>query len=368
MSTIKRRFGLDIARAAAILMVFLAHGLTLKDIPILSQFGTGVDLFFVLSGFLIGRIYFQTSVRPDFSIRSFWMARWMRTIPPYLAALALYELARRPYPEVGFAALPFNYVFFVQNYSGIDGFGCTWSLCVEEHFYLALPIVALSLEYLFGRTVYRIALPVAFIAPLVLRGATVLFTGALPTDWYWMTHFHCEGLIAGVWLAYTFVTAPTDFQRLSKPARWLLPLVPVLMLILSLWDTRGPGVNMFIFTLLAIGYTAWVRFLYDVQMPAPSRIGRVIHRVVEFIALSSYSLYLTHTTAFGPLRLAFSGLSRGWVRSGLVLSAAFAIGVVFYFGVERLSLKIRDRLTTGKRTRTQHASVSILEAPSAVIQ
>jgi hypothetical protein len=61
----RRRLGLDILRALAITMVFMFHGLVLKDI-VLNQLRAGVDLFFVLSGFLVGRIYFRLSRHPGF--------------------------------------------------------------------------------------------------------------------------------------------------------------------------------------------------------------------------------------------------------------------------------------------------------------
>src|ERR1700712_2974111 len=89
-----RNFGLDLARALAITMVFLSHG-----VSALETLGVGVDLFFLLSGFLIGRIYLRSQAdahdKPGtFTLWGFWSARWFRTLPPYLAALAFYVIAQ----------------------------------------------------------------------------------------------------------------------------------------------------------------------------------------------------------------------------------------------------------------------------------
>lgn len=76
-------------------MVFLSHGISALD-----TLGVGVDLFFLLSGFLIGRIYLRAQMDAHdapgtFTLWGFWSARWFRTLPPYLAALGLFALAER---------------------------------------------------------------------------------------------------------------------------------------------------------------------------------------------------------------------------------------------------------------------------------
>jgi len=354
MGAQRRNFGLDVARAAAITMVFLVHGVTLKGIPVLDQFATGVDLFFVLSGFLIGRIYFKSSTRSDFSIRSFWLARWWRTLPPYLAALGLYGVVRLSFPDRHSPALPWTYGFFLQNYAGIHGFLPTWSLCVEEHFYLVLPLAAWAVDRFLGRSSFRYLLPAAFFTPLLLRAATLLMTGELPRDWYFMTHLHCEGLIAGVWLAYTFVEDPEAFARLERPARKLLPLIPAMLFVLPLWTSRGPAVNLFVFTFLAVGYAAWVRVLYDLKPAIETVAGKLVHRVVEGLALCSYSIYLTHTIFAEPLRGMTENWPRGVLRSSAVLGGELFFGVIFYFLVERVAIQLRDRILAKQRDPLPH--------------
>ncbi len=101
----------------------------------------GVDLFFVLSGWLIGGLYWrEMKAFSGVGVLRFWVRRWMRTLPPYFAALLLSWLA-----VSAARAEPFDwrYLVFLQNYyERIPFFLVSWSLCIEEHFYLAAPIAA----------------------------------------------------------------------------------------------------------------------------------------------------------------------------------------------------------------------------------
>jgi peptidoglycan/LPS O-acetylase OafA/YrhL len=350
----QRNFGLDLVRAVAISMVLMAHGVFLQGVPLLGDLTSGVDLFFVLSGFLIGRIYLQSSLRNGYSLLSFWRARWWRTLPPYLAALSLsWTLALHPgiRPPLEVRAM---YLLFLQNYTGMFGFTPSWSLCVEEHFYLLLPLVGLAVDRWMGRSALRWFLPVCFFLPSAARVLTLYAGGGLPRNWRYFTHLHSEGLIAGVWLAYMFVHEPALFRALRKPALWLTPAVPVLLLVLPVWNNRTEDINVHVFTAYALGFAAWVRLACDVKWsPSPGSPARIIHRVVSWLALCSYSLYLTHTQIF-VLRT-FLPFDRGIGKTLLVLAMGLVGGIVFYFLFERPAIRTRDWFE--RRLRSNEAKV-----------
>jgi len=327
----KRNFGLDLARAIAITMVFLSHGVSALD-----TLGVGVDLFFLLSGFLIGRIYLRSQMDAHdapgtFTLWGFWSARWFRTLPPYLAALGLFALAE-PY----FHNNPIHpyYLIFAQNYVGVTGFGPSWSLCVEEHFYLALPLIGYAVLRFVGRRRLVWVLPVLALVPQILRTVATL-GGGLPANWYWRTHLHCEGLILGVWLAYVFVDRVELWRRLRRPA---MPLaaIPVAILVYQNVVT--------VFLLYAVGYAAWLRLLYDVRWEPVSSPAKLVKATVHGIALASYSIYLMHTLLFTDVRLLVDAWPRGAVKSGTILACAVVGSVVFYFAVERPTILLRDRV------------------------
>jgi len=344
----QRNFGLDLARALAIAMVFLSHGVSALD-----TLGVGVDLFFLLSGFLIGRIYLRAQTDAHeasgtFTLWSFWSARWFRTLPPYLAALGLFALA-----EPRFHNNPIHpyYLIFLQNYLGLTGFGPSWSLCVEEHFYLALPLLGFLALKFAGRKNLLWLLPLAALVPQILRTAAVLGNG-LPPNWYWRTHLHCEGLILGVWLAYLFV----DRNDRSNPGRqdlWLrirkpaipLALIPVAILVYQNFTPEQPlPFRATVFLLYAIGYAAWLRLLYDLRWTPVAAPARLLKSAIHGIALASYSIYLVHTLLLTDIRVQLDAWPRGPLKTTTILAGTLLFSVAFYFAVERPTILLRDRL------------------------
>jgi peptidoglycan/LPS O-acetylase OafA/YrhL len=335
-----RNFGLDLARALAITMVFLSHGVSALD-----TLGVGVDLFFLLSGFLIGRIYLRSQAdahdQPGtFTLWSFWSARWFRTLPPYLAALGLFALSQ---PHFQNNPIHPYYLLFLQNYLGLTGFGPSWSLCVEEHFYLALPLLGfLALRYV-GRRKLLWLLPLLALLPQTLRTIAVLGPG-LPPNWYWRTHLHCEGLILGVWLAYLFVDRTEIWRRIRTPA---LPLALIPLAILTyqnLTPAQPLAFRATVFLLYAIGYAAWLRLLYDLRWTPAAAPARLLKNTIHGLALASYSIYLMHTLVFTDVRVLLEGWPRGAAKSTTILAAALIASIAFYYAVERPTIQLRDRL------------------------
>lgn len=342
-----RNFGLDVLRASAILMVFFAHALGSTQVAVLA--GPGVDLFFVLSGFLIGRIYFRDSLSGSFSFWRFWRSRWWRTLPPYAGGIVVYLIVRDfTFGRLHLPGLGFRYLGFLQNYLGSEGFPQSWSLCVEEHFYLALPVVAFLAGRMLGRKSFVYLLPIAFFFPLVVRAATFAGPG-MPYEWYRMTHFRCEGLIAGVWLAYLHVERRSIFDALKKPSMLLLPLAPIVIALVPRPNAAESDAHFWIvgFTFEAFGFAAWVRFLHDLEWHPKTWTAILIRRSVTGLALVSYSIYLTHLAFFALLG------SMGFVLLE-VLAGALVLGVVFYFTVERPAIATRDTYLRKKYVESRY--------------
>ena len=332
----QRNFGLDLARAVAITMVFLSHGVTALD-----TLGVGVDLFFVLSGFLIGRIYLRSQADAHeapgtFTLLGFWSARWFRTLPPYFAALALFALADLHF---GNNPIRLSYLLFLQNYLGMAGFGPSWSLAVEEHFYLALPLLG-YLGLRLGRRHLVWLLPLLALLPEFLRN-----TLPLPANWYWRTHLHAEGLVLGVWLACLFVDhRATLWPRLRSLAIPIAILPPALLAYQFANPIQPLPFQKSVFLLYALGYTAWVRLAYDFRWTPTHPASRLLKHTVAGIALASYSIYLLHTLLFTDIRVLLAGMPRGAPKSILILAATLALSTLFYFAVERPTIALRDRL------------------------
>src|SRR5215470_10879603 len=175
---------LDLVRSVAILSVIAGHAR--QVIPGQGFLGHGVDVFFCLSGFLIGRIFLKEESR-GFSFLRFWTDRWLRTIPPYFFVLFLGLGLGQSGISSSWWSLPqfqgrfWQYIVFVQNYGAISSipgapFGVSWSLCVEEQFYLALPILFVLVRSFAAR---------ALLLSSVVATAVVTRSVVNEVDWFY---------------------------------------------------------------------------------------------------------------------------------------------------------------------------------------
>ncbi len=154
-----RIFGLDLMRFFAIILVILGHSRWMTaSFPkplraVLYGSGIlGVELFFVLSGFLIGGILLKQFEKNNYSlnfgdIKNFWMRRWLRTLPNYYFILLVYiALYFNEIPDI-----IWRYFFFLQNIWNTppNFFEESWSLCIEELSYLISPLILALAAYLF---------------------------------------------------------------------------------------------------------------------------------------------------------------------------------------------------------------------------
>ena len=148
-----RIFGLDLMRATAILMVLFGHCLWIfpesnsfiHQLLLLCGF-LGVELFFVLSGFLIGKIIYTHYIKENFGVSSlltFLKRRWYRTLPNYFLVLLLVLTVVYFFGHI--PSYSWKYFFFLQNFNSTMPrfFPESWSLSVEEFAYVFFPFILL---------------------------------------------------------------------------------------------------------------------------------------------------------------------------------------------------------------------------------
>lgn len=211
----RRYQSMDVLRAVAILLVLLSHSVLSYGAPEylspLQLGGTGVDLFFVLSGWLLGGQLFKEINRDGtIDIKRFWYRRWMRTLPAYYAVLALSVTQRMLTVED--AEFPYLYFIFLQNYDPpLEFFSISWSLCVEEQFYL---IIAPLLAFLgmAGKKTISIVLIILFMLPSVFRHFELY-------NYVNETHVRFDGCILGVLLAQIHHQYKKNWETLVKYSR-----------------------------------------------------------------------------------------------------------------------------------------------------
>lgn len=358
--------GIDLLRAAAIIAVMLyhitSHGIAL---PAIVEHGwMGVDLFFVLSGYLIGwqlwRQYAQGAT-PDW--RMFMAGRALRILPAYYAVLALYVLLPA-WREGGDLQPPWKFVTFTLNllpdWEQGTAYSHAWSLCVEEHFYLlfpaaawllarrpgALPAVATAIGLMGGGMLLRAWLWRHGVAPHLDAGDTGTAMRQYVATIYNPTWSRLDGLLMGVLLAAVRAFRPGWWSSLMRRPWLSLGIGAALLACGTRIASMSAAGAVVLFPLVALGCTC---LLAGAASPA-TWIGRRALPGVASLAMLAFSLYLTHKQVYGWLDAALPGLGRqAPVLAPLVYAAAsVAVAALLYLAIERPFLRLRDRWLPGK--------------------
>jgi peptidoglycan/LPS O-acetylase OafA/YrhL len=357
-----RLAGLDTLRALAIVLVMVFHlGWRLPDgFGPLARFGwVGVDLFFVLSGYLIGSQLLKP-VRDGrgVSLPRFYRNRAYRILPVYLVVLALYVFWPAWREDSGISPL-WQYLTFTENffvdYGTNQAFSHVWSLCVEEHFYLLLPMIVLVMARKSAAWKTVAVLGFFFALGLATRSYEyfhVLLPMGRNSDHfgvqyieriYYPTYTRLDGLQAGVALAAVRVFRPSWWAAILRRANWVLA-GGVAVLGCAGWifmDRFGPVGTVIGFPLLAIGFAMLVAAAADTRC----WFGRMRVPGAKVVAMLAYSLYLTHKEIahLDELWLPRVMDARDWRTVVLIAVSCLAAAAVLYFAVERPMLQLRDR-------------------------
>jgi peptidoglycan/LPS O-acetylase OafA/YrhL len=332
---------LDRLRGIAALMVIVFHlwqfGF-LRDLPLpagilkISVFGqTGVDLFFVLSGFLISRILLSTKDSTNY-FRTFYARRALRIFPLYYFALVLY-----------YFVIPFfshNYVsagdqwwywVYLQNIPdtftnlSADGPGHFWSLAVEEHFYMLWPIVI----YFFTRKqIGYISIGVIFTAFL-----SRLYLISQGIGVFYFTLCRMDALAMGCLLAIVEPWFRAKESRINL-LRWTGSFI--LAILIPLWSmSSGNGVYIVAltkFTIISVFYACLIgivsfsrqlKFFQFLEYGPLKQCGTI-----------GYGLYVYHGLCFVLIKNLIPG-TNSLVQTGIVLTITFLSAYASYIWLER---------------------------------
>lgn len=307
----RKLYGLDHLRAFAISFVLIYHFLSFTHpewVDTIGTFGwTGVDLFFVLSGFLISsELFKELSKTRTISLKNFFIKRSFRILPAYLLVVAIYFLIP------GFRereALPplWRFLSFTQNF-GLNlrqtgTFSHAWSLCVEEQFYLLLPLTLLLIfrSRISKNSAYILGAFVAFGFGIRLLNWYHFLLPNINADdfviqWYKYIYYpiynRLDGLLTGIAISALFHFKPLFAARIAKHGNWFLPagLIILACAYIICLDARSFYATIFGFPLVSLGYGLIVICAVSA--------GSVMHRyhcwVTEKLAGLSYGIYLIH--------------------------------------------------------------------------
>src|SRR5947207_15736154 len=278
-----RQPGLDLLRALAIIVVVIYHAALLGfNLPgRVDRFGwLGVDLFFVLRGYLIvGQLLAPLARDQRINLGRFFARRALRIMPAYFAVLVIYFLlpSWREYPEMSQPL--WKFILSIQNVAlhGGTAFSHAWSLAVEDQFYLCLPFILLFVNrwprsaiiipcvIVFGGILLRTFL--AWQNPAADFGVSFR---AFQSWIYYPTWTRLDPLVFGVALAAIEKFRPQWWQRLMNCAPWLLlPALGLIAYALYLGETETLTVSACVwqFPLIAVGMAALLLCAVSPRLP-----------------------------------------------------------------------------------------------------
>ena len=301
-SALGRNTNLDALRAIAILMVLGRHaGMAITILHASNPFTryferigwAGVDLFFVISGYLIsGLLFSDYQKQRSIGLSRFYIRRGLKIWPSLYALIAAgLFIALLPGHHFSSKRL-WSELFFMQDYFP-SIWGLTWSLAVEEHFYLTLPLL---LIFLIRRNPEKpfVALPWVFAAiavfSLVCRFAVGWSQDGIIDPWSCLfpTHLRMDGLMFGVLLRYFKEYRPTLFQGMvSWRGGWAV--IAAALVLLSVFPVENRQMHTWGLTALYIAAGFLVIRAVAVEGPKPVR---VMSGLLARIGIYSYSIYL----------------------------------------------------------------------------
>jgi len=364
-ATNSRLAGLDTLRALAIVSV-MAYHLNWRlpsAFEVAGKFGwMGVDLFFVLSGYLIGSQLLKP-VRDGQAVSpmAFYCKRAYRILPAYFTVLLIYLVWPRWHEDTGMSPL-WQFLTFTENlfvnYSKNHAFSHVWSLCVEEHFYLLLPLIVLVLarKPAAWKTWCVLGFFLAFgIAIRWYELVTVLQhagddLGVLYIERiYYPTYCRLDGLLAGVALAAIRLFRPAWWAAMARCGNWLL-LAGCVLVGAAIWMffdrftfvTGAAAASTVIgFPILSLGLALWIPAATDVRCA----LGRWHVPGAKLIATLAFSLYLTHKEIVSVMSDWFPRIAEthDWRTVPMYALSCLVAAAILYLCVEQPFLILRDR-------------------------
>lgn len=358
----KRNFGLDCVRALAIVLVLFDHSgyfflPTQASNNTLFIFGFyGVELFFVLSGFLIGEIIVK-QFSSGFSmehIKQFYLRRWMRTLPLYYVVLVLSLIA----DSILHKNLNFHlsHFVFLQNFNATERefFKVSWSLAIEEWFYLLLPLLFLCYVKIANTSKKLFRVLLITICCIFLLRFFVILTYHLSFDTLRIfVPLRFDSLLIGVLLAAVKVHYKKSYQLLATKklfftAVFLMLINMVYFLYIYLHSQLSTSVlfTSIGFTVTSLLFACFIPFseksaFLNVLIPK----NKIVYKTITTVSVLSYSLYLLHLEIFTLCILSFQGRISPFF---IFLIAGF----VTYFSsfaahkiIEKPIMDLRDKLS-----------------------
>lgn len=357
---------LDILRAVAVLLVMGRHMEPCPNevsVPVhwLTQGWhnggwCGVDLFFVLSGFLISGLLFKEHLKMgSISFKRFFIRRGFKIYPSFWVLIAFSVAVTFISGRHLEIAKFIGELLFIQNYNG-HMWDHTWSLAVEEHFYLMLPLLLIVLSAICARsktsttsTAFS-SIPLIFavvaVACLSLRIATSILVPYQLQTHHFPTHLRIDSLFFGVLISYYYHYQHQKFVQWQSKYRLPLLLVGAAIFASPFFCESPQIFSTFGFT--ALYMAAGMILVGILAFPIPAN---PVTRTASYLGARSYSIYLWHMpiAVYGmAIAAALFGALHWSVYAAAYIISSMLVGTFFANTVELPFIKLRGKLVPDK--------------------
>lgn len=351
---------IDFLRGIAIILVLLRH---FPLTSVTTKMGwIGVDLFFVLSGFLVSGLLFKEHIKyGNIKPKLFLIRRGFKIYPIYFLTFFLYlsiKLVKNQFLWKGFLAD----IFFVQNY--IMGWGyayvATWSLAVEEHFYFIFAVVLFfliknnffKLKSNAKTSSFEIGILFLLVVIFLLRCYTNFYQPELMEKNITMTHLRIDSLLFGVLISYFYYFKNEILNVFFKKNKLLLLSVALILLTFTPFIDFEESifVRTFGFTFLYVAFGIFLIFfllLENINSVLNKMFSVIGVNYISKIGLASYSIYLIH----GFVAVFFSFLKVYVLKVQInpiifylfITIVSILVGILMTNYVEKYFLTIREK-------------------------
>lgn len=343
-------------RFIAIFTVLISHSITVlpeKFYFVHHFIFDGVLIFFVLSGFLIGRIFIKQFERQIniAEIFKFWKRRWLRTLPAYFFTILLIILLsvflelRLDKKEI------IKTIFFIQNLTYRQGgfFSESWSLSIEEWFYLLLPLSVVIFSFLFRKNIKLIMILVTF---LIILGSVyfryfIFLYRTISSVNEWDYNLRCAVIarldslmigVLGAWFYHYKSQLFFKYKNLEFVLGLTIFFINKILISLEVWPFNGFYMKVLYFSVLPCSVLLILPFVYCLR-PFENKL---INNIVIKGSLISYSLYLLNFTIISTILLKPLPINY-WYKFILFWFLSYFFAVLMYKYIEIPFMKLRDK-------------------------
>lgn len=333
-------------RAFSIWLVLLQHwGFEVPGLSPLKIGGIGVEIFFVLSGFLIGGILFREIDKAQSfnrTLSTFWTRRWLRILPLYYAVL----LFKFIFIDQSIGWNLWYYVLFLQNnFYGIQFLDVSWSLVIEEWFYLFTPIFLLFAFRIFKTKSKVLMAMFCFVIFINMIRFIYVYQYDVPFQGVNSNFpFRFDSLFLGVIMAFAHHNKSKIFEMPISKKLFGIGLLLFFGYLFYFWTLsyRCNLINSSLiprtlgFFILPFSISLTIPFMTGINMDyaESKRFGKIIWRFISTTSILTYGIYLIHPFVY-DMKLNFA----------ITILITYAISWIIYNYFERPILRFRDKIT-----------------------